>query len=207
VIVNMTRTDQELWTAASAGDTAAFAVVFDRYARAVYNHAFRLTGSWATAEDVTQTVFLVAWRRRAQARLVDGMLLPWLLVIATNTARTETRSTRRWLALLRRIPPERDSGPDPADDVAGRVDDERRMRDILAAVRGLPRAEREAVALCLWSHVPYADAAAILGVTEAAVRSRVSRARARLNRMLTDETATGTGARPGRGLIDEATEE
>jgi RNA polymerase sigma-70 factor (ECF subfamily) len=63
------------------------------------------------------------------------------------------------------------------------------MARVLAAVRKLPRAEREAVALCLWSGVSYPDAAAVLGVTEVAVRSRVSRARARLAQLLgpTDE--------------------
>jgi len=64
--------------------------------------------------------------------------------------------------------------PDPADDVAGRLDDERRMREILPAVRRLPRAEREAVALCLWSGVSYPEAAAVLGaaVPQVAPESR-----------------------------------
>jgi DNA-directed RNA polymerase specialized sigma24 family protein len=54
------------------------------------------------------------------------------------------------------------------------------MREVWAAVRQLPRAEREALALCLWSGVSYADAAKQLGIAEASVRSRVSRGRARL---------------------------
>lgn len=170
--------------ATAAGDETAFARLFDRYARTVYNHAFRLTGSWSLAEDVAQSAFLVAWRRRDDARLVDGSILPWLLVITTNTARSESRSARRWLALRRRMPAERGTDLDPADAVAGRVDDERQMRTILAAVRRLPRAEREAVALCLWSGVSYADAATALGISEGSVRARVSRARARLARQL-----------------------
>lgn len=183
----MKPSDQELWSAAETGDPAAFGRLFDRYARTVYNHAFRLTGSWTTAEDVTQSTFLVAWRRRGEARLVDGSVLPWLLVVATNTARTEWRSARRWRALLHRMPPERDVDGDPADEIAGRLDDERRMREILASVRRLPRAEREAVALCLWSGVSYREAATVLGISEVAVRSRVSRARARLTGLVRDK--------------------
>jgi RNA polymerase sigma factor (sigma-70 family) len=174
--------DHELWSAVVAGDEVAFGRLFDRYAGAVYNHAFRLTGSWMLAEDVTQATFLVAWRRREQVRLVDGLTLPWLLVVASNAARTEWRSSRRWLAALRRLPPDREAGADPADEVAARLDDERRMRAVLALVRRLPRAEREAVALCLWSGVPYGEAATALGISETALRSRVSRARARLAR-------------------------
>src|SRR5690349_22788703 len=175
-------TDQDLMPAVAAGDEAAFGALFDRHSRAVYNHAFRLCGSWSVAEDVTQATFLVAWRKRGELRLVDGTALPWLLVVAGNHARTEWRSARWRRAQLGRVPTEHD--PDPADDVAGRLDDERAMGRVLAAVRRLPRAEREAVALCLWSGVGYAEAAAALGVTEVAVRSRVSRARARLAALL-----------------------
>jgi RNA polymerase sigma-70 factor (ECF subfamily) len=46
------------------GDPEAFGVLFDEHARAVYNHAFRLTGDWASAEDVVSLTFLAAWRRR-----------------------------------------------------------------------------------------------------------------------------------------------
>ncbi|GIJ76156.1 RNA polymerase sigma-70 factor, ECF subfamily [Micromonospora phaseoli] len=179
--------DEALWSSITAGDEGAFGSLFDRYSRAVYNHAFRLTGSWSTAEDVTQTTFLVAWRRRGEARLVEGSALPWLLVVATNTVRSQQRSARRWLALLRRLPSERHTESDPADEVAARLDDERRMAEILAVVRRLPPAEREAVALCLWSGVSYPDAAVALGISEAAVRSRVSRARSRLARLMTGE--------------------
>lgn len=176
--------DTQLWTAGAEGDETAIAQLFERHARAVYNHAYRLSGSWSVAEDVTQITFVTAWRRRREARLVDGSVPPWLLVVATNATRAEHRSRRRWHALLRRVPPEPEGTSDPADEVADRLHDEQRMRDLLALVRKLPRAEREAVALCVWSGVPYSQAATILGVTEGAVRSRVSRARSRLARMV-----------------------
>ncbi|MBQ1044162.1 MULTISPECIES: RNA polymerase sigma factor [unclassified Micromonospora] len=183
--------DEELWSSITAGDEAAFGRLFDRYSRPVYNHAFRLTGSWSTAEDVTQATFLVAWRRRHDARLVDGSALPWLLVVATNAVRSEWRSVRRWLALIRRLPAERFVDGDLADEVAARLDDERRMTEVLAVVRRLSPAEREAVALCLWSGVSYPDAAAVLGISEVAVRSRVSRARSRLARLMPQEIQEG----------------
>jgi len=183
--------DEELWSSITAGDEAAFGRPFDRYSRPVYNHAFRLTGSWPTAEDVTQATFLVAWRRRHDARLVDGSALPWLLVVATNAVRSEWRSGRRWRALLRRLPAERYADGDLADEVSARLDDERRMAEVLSVVRGLPPAEREAVALCLWSGVSYPDAAAVLGISEVAVRSRVSRARSRLARLMPQEIQEG----------------
>src|SRR5262245_58746836 len=102
-------TDAELWAEAVNGDQAAFGMLFDRHARAVYNHCFRICASWAAAEDATQSTFLIAWRKRDQVRLVDDSILPWLLSIATNAGRDERRSARRWLAALLRIPPDRDA--------------------------------------------------------------------------------------------------
>lgn len=175
--------DVDLCADVADGDRAAFARLFDRHVQAVANHCFRLCGSWSMAEDLTQATFLTAWRRRMDIRLVGGSARPWLLTVANNNARTEWRTQRRWLAALRRAPVVGGTA-DPADEVAGRVDDQRRMQLVLAAVRRLPRAEREAIALCVWSGVSYAEAAQVLGIGEASVRSRVSRARARLARMV-----------------------
>lgn len=180
----MQATDAELWVRAADGDQAAFAVVFDRHVKAVYNHCFRATGSWPEAEDAAQSTFLIAWRKRQQVRLVNGSVLPWLLSVATNAVRDERRSARRWLAALLRTPPDRDAAVEVADLVADRVDDSRRMRALLRAVDRLPRAQREALLLCVWSSVSYADAATVLGITESSVRARVSKARARLGRDL-----------------------
>lgn len=104
--------------------------LFDRHARAVYNHAFRLTGSWSLAEEIVQATFLTAWRRRAAIRLIDGSPLPWLLVTAGNQARAEQRRLTRWRRRLLHSPAV-ETEVDPADDVAGRLDDERRIRDLL----------------------------------------------------------------------------
>jgi len=178
--------DEELWAKAVSGDQAAFGVLFDRHSKAIYNHCFRLTASWAMAEDATQSTFLTAWRKRDRVRLINDSVLPWLLSVATNAVRGERRSARRWLAALLRMPLDRDATVELADEVADRVDDIRRMRSVLAAVRRLPRAEREALMLCVWSSVSYADAATLLGISESSVRARVSRARGRLNRVLGD---------------------
>lgn len=177
--------DADLWTLAAGGSTVAFAELFDRHAAVVYNHCFRLTGSWAEAEDLTSTVFLQAWRRRTEVRVTDGGVRPWLLAVAGNSARTERRSLARRLRLAARVGPS-PATADHADEVAERVDDERRMAAVLAAARTLPRAEREALQLCVWGEVPYAEAAQVLGIEVGSVRARVSRARTRLARLLAE---------------------
>ncbi|CCH34641.1 RNA polymerase sigma factor [Actinosynnema sp. NPDC047251] len=178
-----TEDDRALWARAAAGSGAAFGVLFDRHAKAVYNHCFRLTASWSAAEDHLQSTFLLAWRKRTRLHLENESALPWLLAVATNVVRNERRTFARRLRLAGRVPAE-PPVPDHADRVADRVDDQRRMAVLLAAVERLPRGEREALALCVWSGVSYADAAAVLGIAEGSVRARVSRAKSRLTTLL-----------------------
>ncbi|ULR53114.1 RNA polymerase sigma factor [Streptomyces deccanensis] len=168
-----------------AGDRDAFAEVYDAYARAVYNHAYRLTGDWSTAEEVMADTFLDAWRTRERLEPDGGSLKPWLLGMATNKARNAARGRGRRLAFLARRP-----APEPvadfADETAGRLDDARRLAAVRQVYGRLRRAEREVLALCVWSGLDYGQAAEALGVPVGTVRSRLSRARARLGR-LTDE--------------------
>ncbi|MFI0485695.1 RNA polymerase sigma factor [Actinomadura sp. 9N215] len=179
--------DAELWREAAAGRAEAFGVVFDRHARAVYNHCFRAVADWASAEDLTSMVFLDAWRRRADVQLERGSALPWLLGVANNVVRNRRRSRRRHRAALDRLPPPL-AAPDHSDDVAGRLDDEKAMRRVLDLVGRLPKADQDVLALCAWDGLSYAEAAVTLGVAVGTVRSRLSRARARLR-----ELAGGTG--------------
>jgi RNA polymerase sigma factor (sigma-70 family) len=179
--------DPELWRRAAGGDTAAFTELFERHVEAVWNHAYRLTGSWSRAEDLASSTFLTAWRRRAEVTLIRDSALPWLYTVAANLARSEHRSSARFLRAVRRLPIVA-SVDDHAETVAGRVDDDRRLREVLTAVGRLPRAERQAVELCLLGELSTADAATLLGVAEVSIRSRISRARARLRTMLEDQS-------------------
>jgi RNA polymerase sigma-70 factor (ECF subfamily) len=182
--------DRALWSQAAGGSAHAFGVLFDRHAKAVYNHCFRLTASWAEAEDHLQATFLLAWRKRAEVRLERDSALPWLLTVATNVVRNGQRSLTRRLRNLRRVG-EEPPVPDHADQVAERLDDQRRMAELLKAVEKLPRNEREALALCVWSEVTYADAAAVLGITEGSVRARVSKAKSKLQQQHRELVHTG----------------
>jgi RNA polymerase sigma-70 factor, ECF subfamily len=171
-------TDAELWRRAVEGEPDAFGALFERHARAVYNYLFRRTAEWSLAEDLTSVVFLEAWRRRSDVRLERELALPWLLGVATNVLRNRRRSQWRYRAALERLPRER--GEDFADDANGRLDDERRMRVVLRSLGKLPKREQDVIALCAWADLSYEEAAAALDVPVGTVRSRLSRARARL---------------------------
>jgi RNA polymerase sigma-70 factor (ECF subfamily) len=167
---------------ARAGDADAFGAVFDACAKSVYNHAFRLTGDWSTAEEVMAMTFLEAWRGRDSILADGGSLRPWLLGIATNLARGLRRTARRHRTALARLAVA-DELPDFADDVSGRLDDVARIKALHRALADLPGPELEVLALCVWSGLSYADAAEALHVPVGTVRSRLSRARAKLARL------------------------
>ncbi|WP_369201328.1 RNA polymerase sigma factor [Streptomyces sp. PU-14G] len=186
-----------------AGDRGAFSALYEQHARAVYQHALRLTGDWAVAEEVLSEAFLAAWRARERVEPAGGSLRPWLLSIATHKALGVWRGRRRLSAFLAQRP-----APEPvadfAEETAGRIDDARRLAAVNVALDRLRRPEREVLLLCVWGGLGYAEAAEALGVPVGTVRSRLSRARARLAR-LSDQVAaqerragTGNGREPRR---------
>jgi RNA polymerase sigma-70 factor (ECF subfamily) len=189
--------DAELWQRVVAGDPQAFGALFERHSDAVYNHCFRRSASWTVAEDLTSVVFLEAWRRRREVDLTTESILPWLLAVANNAIRNRTRSVRRYRHVLAKLP-SAVVEPDPADDVAARIDDERTMRRVLHAVGQLTQAEQDVLALCVWAGLSYVDAAVALGIPVGTVRSRLSRARNHLR-----EITEGMGEPAGQDLVTE----
>jgi len=163
------------------GSSAALGALFDRHVDAVFTFCFRRTASWHTAEDLTSVVFLELWRTRERIQENDGSALPWLYGIARNTCWNYSRSDRRLSLALRRLAaPGSLTEPDPSDDVVRRLDSERRMQTVRAAVAQLPEHERDVLELVAWAGLSYDAAAGVLDIPVGTVRSRLSRARARL---------------------------
>jgi len=179
-----------------AGDPDAFRILFDENARSVYNHGFRLTGDWSTAEEITALTFLEAWRLRSRVEPDRDSLRPWLLGITTNVARNASRAARRHRAAMTRLPAP-GSVPDFVDDLVERIDDTRRTAQVRAALSRLSRAEQDVFHLCVWSGLDYAAAAVALRVPVGTVRSRLARARKKL-RKIVDQTASTEWERESR---------
>jgi RNA polymerase sigma-70 factor, ECF subfamily len=178
-------TDREL-----LNSPAGFGTLFERHGRAIYNYCFRRTADWSAAEDLTSIVFLETWRKRSAVRLQGETVLPWLYGVATNVMRNRSRSLRRHRAALERLPHGHEA--DFADDVADRIDDEQQMRAILETFHTLPKRDQDVLALCVWSELSYEEASVALDVPIGTVRSRLSRARARLH----DEAEISPRRRP-----------
>jgi RNA polymerase sigma-70 factor (ECF subfamily) len=180
--------EDELWGRSLAGDGQAFGVLFERHGGRVFRHACRLVTTQHDAEDVTAAAFLELWRRRSDVRLVEGSVLPWLLVTTGNVARNSVRSTRRYREFLARLPREA-TAPDAAEVALDRsvlgLD-----ADLRAALLGLDEVDLHLVALVALEDYPIADAARVLKLTPAAAKSRLHRARHRLRAVLGPHSTT-----------------
>ncbi|MFF5403712.1 RNA polymerase sigma factor [Streptomyces misionensis] len=190
----MNKSDNDTRRRVREGDREAFAQLYEDFARAVYNHALRLTGDWSTAEEVMSETFLTAWRSRDRVQEEGGSLLPWLLGIATHKADNARRGYRRRQLFLARQSP--GAVEDFAARTAGRIDDARRLHAVQAALGRLRRPEREVLVLCVWSGLDYQETAEALGIPVGTVRSRLSRAREKLAR-LADESGREPRVRRG----------
>lgn len=163
--------DRSDWARACAGDGQAFARIFDRHRDRVFRHSLRLVPNPADVDDAVAITFLEAWRCRHRARLVEGSLLPWLLVTATHVTRNQSRSARRHALLLARLPT-----VENAADHADLHDD----GPASAALRSLSLADRHVITLCVLEGLTDREAATVLGVAVGTVKSRLSRAKRRL---------------------------
>lgn len=174
-------TDTSLWERACRGDGEAFGDLYERHARAVHAFCLWRTGDPASAEDLAATVFLEAWRRREAISPSVESARPLLLGVATNVVRSHWRTRRRHasaLGRLRLLAP--DTTPGHEEDVIARVDALQRLREMRDTVRHLPRRELEVLALVAWSGLTYDETSIALSIPVGTVRSRLSRARARL---------------------------
>jgi RNA polymerase sigma-70 factor (ECF subfamily) len=189
--------DEACLRALAGGSNRSFTVLFERYSDSVYNSAFRRTASWSAAEDIAETVFLELWRQRRRIVACSGSIRPWLLGVAANQSRRWWRDqTRKARAVERLAGREPARGDDLADLVASRVDDERRMADLLAAVRELPEPQQDVLTLWVWEGLGYDEIAVALGLRVGTVKSRLSRARARL------QDIEGTATSPRASTVE-----
>jgi RNA polymerase sigma-70 factor (ECF subfamily) len=186
--------DERLIRAAQRGDLAAFNALVTRHERAVFNVCLRLLRDVPSAEDATQDTFVKAWTAVGSFR--GGLVRPWLLRIATNRSYDLLRAgSRRPATSLDAEPFEIEpawSSQGPADEApeayAVRTELAIHLERALAA---LPEDQRLVVILSDVQGLDYEEIATITGAALGTVKSRLSRARARLREALHDDPASG----------------
>lgn len=175
--------DGELLFRVSRGDETAYRELIRRHERACYRVALAMTRTTWDAEEAVGSAFAELWHKRDRVRLVDDSVRPWLLTVVSYAAKNQLRGMGRYLRLLARIPHEEEV-PDHADEVARIVDGEAIDREVRDALERLRAVDAALVVLCLVEGLTMKDAALATGVPEGTVKSRLSRAKARLRRDL-----------------------
>ena len=167
--------DEELL---ASGDTDSFGLFYDRHARTVLGYFARRTGDPQVAADLTAETFACAIAAQHRYRATDAPALAWLFKIAARRLAdfhrrgTVERRMRRKLAMhTPRV------GPEDAAMIGVLAQDA-----VGVLLAELPAEQREAIAAHVIDEREYAELAATLQVTEAAVRQRVARGLSALRR-------------------------
>ena len=183
--------EQRLVAKAQAGDRLAFEALVRIHADRLYGVVLHLCGTPHEAEEVTQETFIRAWCAIAR---FDGrsQLFTWLYRIGVNEAK---RRLQRGERALRTVSLEESPGDPPDLSKAPERHAERgALRAALErAVRALPLPYRAPLVLRDIEGLTTGEAAEILGISEAALKSRLHRARALVREALEDGRGEGWG--------------
>ncbi len=170
--------DSSLVTRAQRGDEAAYEEIVQRYQEVAFRTAYVIAGSSADAEDAAQEGFVKAFRAIGRFR-PGAPLRPWLLRIVANEARNRVRwSGRRHRLELRLSEDFRPGDAAPSPEAVVVATDERRR--LLALVNELGEEDRLVIAGRYLLELNGEETAAALGIPQGTVKSRLSRALARL---------------------------
>jgi RNA polymerase sigma-70 factor (ECF subfamily) len=151
-----------------AGDDVAVRALYARFGRPVFTMGLRLLGTREAAEELTQDVFLTAWRKAARFDPQRGRLSTWLMTIAHNLAvdrlRRETGVSRPTLVLVDEVP-----------EVPG-VDEEAQLMErdaALRAIASLSEAEKRLIARTYFRGLTAREIAEADGIPLGTVKTRL----------------------------------
>ena len=161
------------------GDESALEVVYDRWSALVHTYALRALGDAHEAEDVTQQVFVSAWRSRHTLTPSASALPAWLIGIArhkiADVRAARARDARRSEAVAAL----------PALDVDQSADEEVAERLVVRqAVDELPDPRRTIVLLSFWQGLSHTEIAETVGLPLGTVKSHARRGLIQLHQQL-----------------------
>jgi RNA polymerase sigma-70 factor (ECF subfamily) len=190
--------DFELLDAWAAGDKRAARTLIDRHFDAIYRFLRNKLGD-EDVEDVAQETFLACVRGRANFRR-ESSFRTFLFATARNVLLYHFRKQRR---RERDIDPEvdhvADLAPGPSS-IAVRKDEQ---RVVLEALRALPLDYQIALELYHWEGLSGPELAEVLGLGEAALRSRLHRAKAELRRQVERIASSGALLESTRANLEQ----
>lgn len=179
--------EKVLLARAKKGEIAAFESLMTAYENRIYSLALRSTGSEQDAADITQEVFLRAWKNLDSFR-GDSSLSTWLYRVTSNLCVDFARKKA-----AEGMPTSIDDEESPAADLAdpsrmaqpeAAAENSELREELQFALAQLSEEHRRVVLLRDVAGMTYTDIARTLGLEEGTVKSRLARARASLRKIL-----------------------
>jgi RNA polymerase sigma-70 factor (ECF subfamily) len=177
---------ERAWVAAIArGDERALGLLYDRYAKAVFSLAVRVTQDRELAEEITQEVFLRVWRNAGGFAVERGRLVTWLLSIAHHQAIDQLR---RRSARPTVVASTDDLAIQALPDLRTDVEEEAWLRiqrdSVTTALGALPEPQRRVIVLAYFRGLTHVEIAGTLNEPMGTVKTRLRLGIERLRRLL-----------------------
>jgi RNA polymerase sigma-70 factor (ECF subfamily) len=190
--------DVELMLRVRDGDEDSFRVLLDKHRNSLVHFLYRMVQEQAVSEELAQEVFLRIYRSRASYE-ATARFTTWMFRIATHLALNWLRDEKNERAQFRLDGARKDEVrggdlpprelPDRKPSVEQRMVYQARLQEVREAIAGLPEKQRAAVLMHKYEEMEYSQIAAVLEISESAVKSLLFRAyetlRARLAHMVT----------------------
>ena len=181
--------DEDLMYLVRGGDARAFEVVYDRHSSAAFSLAYRMVGTRAAAEDVTQEAFISIWRSGARYDRSRGSVRTWVLGIVHNRAidglrRSHVHDKRRASdeGLAERL----ESGV-RTDVEAARREESASVREALGA---LPPEQTQVIELAYFGGFTHTEIADMLDTPVGTIKGRMRLGLGKLRHRLSQEGVT-----------------
>ena len=183
------QSDIEVLAEVSAGDIDAYGKIVRRYQGRLYNFVFRFVGDKETAEDIVQEAFLRAFGKREEYRAIANFST-WLFTIAGNLAKSELRRRKRWRLFSIHRDEESDTGmelPDESRRPDRMAESSLTDVEIQNAIASLADNYRQVILLRDVEGLSYYEISQVVNCPVGTVKSRVNRARLKLQQKLKNE--------------------
>ena len=179
-----TATEPELRVGFAQGDEACLQEVFRRSAPLIYTIAYRALGSSTEGEEITQEVFVSAWRARANYQAEKGSLSGWLIGIARHRIADRQRARGRDLRLVQAVTKQTDvqAQPEALSTLIDRI-------VLTEEIDQLPHPRGTILQLAFWEGRSYPQIAEQLNLPLGTVKSHARRALLHLRTRLAEVTS------------------
>lgn len=160
-----------------SGDTEAFKFLVERYQRPVFSMIRNILNDPHGCEDIAQDVFFTAYRKLASFDPARSRFSTWIFTIARNKTLNLIRKKKP--VLTDNLPTQTDCS-DPSDDLTQKEF----FAELDIALETLPPRQKRAFVLAEFENLPYEDIAQIECTSLGTIKSRVHRAKKKLQKQL-----------------------